>query len=198
MKKSATVCQCIPPVSGISPDVAVGQRPVRACQASAHAKTCVVVNSGEGGRSFLPRCSARNRGRDEPPGSPRPPVTSAAWTEFHVSSGDSRIGPESSLGHRPSRAKNASAQPRICEGSSGGACDDILTPRRSTSSRASVDPPESPPRPLHSARSTPSQFIPPPPGMAPEACVGQSPVCACQASAHSRICGIVKFWSLGL
>ena len=52
-----------------------------------------------------PRCSARNCGKEDPPGRPRRPLYNAELTPDQVSPGASAIGPESTTGQFLNRLK---------------------------------------------------------------------------------------------
>jgi hypothetical protein len=78
-RASWTVPHLTPGHSGIRPSLRPGQRPVRACQASAQPRMCSTVSSGvgglgsrAGGRSAALR-GASSRDNDDPPGRPRQP-----------------------------------------------------------------------------------------------------------------------------
>ncbi len=124
----------------------------------------------------LPRCSASNWAKVEPPRRPRPPIARAALIPPQVSPVPG-TGPECWPGHLPWAAKKASAQPRICFWRKGGRARWFRFPRRTASKRAKLEPPRRPRMPLVRARPTASQ-VSPLPGMAPEASRGHFPFSA--------------------
>jgi hypothetical protein len=86
------------------PEAALGQRPVRRLCARAQPRIRALVSGERALRFRTPRASASSRGKDEPPGSPRPPRRRSRSTASQVSPPEPATGPEPWTGKAPVRA----------------------------------------------------------------------------------------------
>jgi hypothetical protein len=87
------------------------------------------VSFGSALRLRVPRCSARRRARDDPPGRPRQPLCRPTSTPIHFSPRVPGIAPDFAVGHLPKRRKWLSAQARIFWIDSSGRAAGLRTPR---------------------------------------------------------------------
>jgi hypothetical protein len=178
--------QVSPGASATGPDAPLGQRPVAAWWARAQATTCASVSGGRPGLG-TPRCCASSWARVWPPGNPRRPLSRACRMLAQSSPGAPATGPESRRGHRPVRARWASAQARIWATVSGGRSPGWGTPRCRVSRRARDRPRGSPRRPFSRAWLTLAQVSPGAAATGPESRRGQLPVRAWWSSHQARI-----------
>ncbi len=159
---------------------------------SAHWRICLTLSLGRPCLLRTPRFFASSCASEEPPGRPRPPLKSTLLILPYLSPAAPATSPDFWFGHRPVLRWCTPAQSRICSTVRFGSAPKFRTPRLSSSSCASEDPPGRPRRPMRSAFTMFLHSSPGAPSTSPDVLHGHSPRFSWCASAHLRTCLTVR------